>query len=49
MASPIFTAIAAASSSRPERINKFFPRSILFTAGVMHGGSADVMVTVRSE
>jgi len=48
MASPIFTVIAAAASIRPDRINWFFRLSILFTDGVMYGGSANVIVTVRS-
>jgi len=48
LALPIFTAIAAAASIRPDRIYWFFSLSILFTAAVMYGGSADVIVTVRS-
>jgi len=50
MASPIFTAIAAAACLNPseDRINSFIRLSILFTDDVMYGGAADVIVTVRS-
>jgi len=48
MARPILDANAAAFSTRPERINLFFCRSMCLTAGVTYGGSEDVTMTVCS-